>query len=185
MQKWQVIKTEDVSPNKWFPVFRDTVKTSKGDIVDDFYYGRLGKIVLILPITKDNEVIFVRQYRHGVKEVMIELPAGMVEGEEALESRAVKELEEEIGVAYDEDNLKFLGKSIPVPHKLDMTVYSYLAKDVELTLTQKLEKLEDLEIVGIPSKEIFDLVEKGEINQPDTITALLRASLKYPNLFTR
>lgn len=186
MYKWQTLETEDVSPHdRWMPVFRDKVRLHDGRIMDDFYFARLGKIAIILPILKTREIVFIRQYRHAAKEVTLELPAGMVEGERSVEEVAVNELEEEVGIKIEENELVSLGKTIPVPHKLDMTIYGFFAKDLEFNSKQHLEPDENIEIVPIQATKVFDMIKAGEIYQSDTISFLTIAREKFPDLFSK
>jgi len=78
IKKWELISEVDVSPSKWFPLFKDTVKLPDGKIVDDYYVSKLGDVAMILAITKTKELLFVRQYKHGVQEIILELPAGRI-----------------------------------------------------------------------------------------------------------
>ncbi len=77
IQKWTLLKEEDVSPSPWFPVLKHTVKLANGNIIDDYYFSPLGDVVQVLPITKNNEVVLVKQYKHGMGQILIELPGGM------------------------------------------------------------------------------------------------------------
>ena len=76
MKKWKLIEETDVSPSKWFPIKKHKVELPNGTIIDDYFITTLGNVGMILPITKDNKIVLVKQYKHGVKDVLIELPAG-------------------------------------------------------------------------------------------------------------
>ncbi|MBN1331564.1 NUDIX hydrolase [Candidatus Dojkabacteria bacterium] len=179
MNKWKVLETEDVSPHKrWFPVFRDKVKLDNGQVIDDFYYSRLGEIAIMLPVLKTGEIVFIRQYRHATKQIMLELPAGMVDGGRSVEEVAVAELEEEIGIRVSQDQLIPLGKTTPIPHKVDMTVFGFALKNVEFNSKQNLESNEDIEIVKIMPEKAFEMVENGGVFQSDTIAFLTIAREK-------
>ncbi|MFH1509498.1 MAG: hypothetical protein ABIE68_05005 [bacterium] len=60
MKKWKVIKEEDVSPSKWFPVIRHEVELLEGTIIDDYFFSPLGNVVMVLPITTNNEIVLVK-----------------------------------------------------------------------------------------------------------------------------
>ena len=51
----------------------------------------------VLPIDDSGYVYFVRQYRHSVGRLILEIPAGIIEDGEPPELCAARELEEEIG----------------------------------------------------------------------------------------
>lgn len=183
MQKWVTLKEKDVSGSKWFPLFKHTVKLPNGTVIDDFYLARLGAIASMLAVTPLQEIVLVQQYRHAVGEVMMELPAGSIEEGTTIEQTAVRELKEEVGINITEADLKPLGVSVPVPHKLDMRVYGYLITDAEVTDKQTLDELEDIEILKIPIRDVDTLIKNGEIYQPDTVFFITKARLLYPEVF--
>ncbi len=92
IKKWEILEIEDLSPSKWLSVFRHTVKLPNGKIIDDFYVYQSSDAVMVLPITKDGKVVFVRQYKHGSGEITVELPAGMIEKNVSPKKQAKMEL---------------------------------------------------------------------------------------------
>ena len=98
IEKWQTLDSKFVVDNQWCRVRQDKVKLANEMIVDDYFVHVRPDIVLILPITPNQEIVFVRQYRHGVKEILLELPAGTFEPQiEAGLTAAKRELQEETG----------------------------------------------------------------------------------------
>jgi ADP-ribose pyrophosphatase len=77
IKKWLLLDEEDVSPSPWFPVKKHTVQLANGNIVDDYYFSPLGDVVMVLAITTQNEVVLVKQYKHALGEITLELPGGM------------------------------------------------------------------------------------------------------------
>ena len=104
LKKWQIVKSELVFQNRWCQVRQDAVKLSSGQVIDDYFVNIRPEIVLVVPVTEDNQLVFVRQYRHGVKEILLEFPAGSVDaGEDNITTAAHREFEEETG--YHSDSL--------------------------------------------------------------------------------
>jgi 8-oxo-dGTP pyrophosphatase MutT (NUDIX family) len=135
---------------------------------------------MVLAFTKNKEVVFVRQYKHGVREITVELPAGMRK-EKSPEEAAHCELKEETGIVTKD--LIFLGKLFLAPSKDGTITNVFVASDVEITQEQNLDDNEDIEVFLIPIKEIDEKIAKGEIMSADTIAALALAKLKLPKLF--
>ena len=79
----------------------------------------------ILPLTDDDKVLMVRQYRYALKEELWELPAGKLEKDEDPFEAAKRELEEECGVTA-EDVYKRQATNIP-PHNLREVVSGMIA----------------------------------------------------------
>ncbi len=184
MKKWKVLKKEDVSPSKWFPVEKHTVELSDGTVIDDFYISPMKNAAMIFPITTKNEIVLVKQYKHAVGEILIELPAGFQQEGKTLEETALAELEEETGIKATKDNLIFLGKTVSNPTKITQTIYCYIARNLEFNSKQNLEVTEEIEIIKVTPLKALEMVKKGEIWAADSVANIARAYLKFPEIFS-
>jgi len=182
LTKWQVLSIKDISPSKWMPIRLDSVKI-KGDKVIDFYYIAMGPAVMVFPITKEGKFVLVRQYKHGIKDLVIEAPAGMVEKGQTSKQAAIHELEQETGILYDESKLIDIGIQAQSPTKNDHTLQGYLALDVEFNSVQKFDEVEDIEVLLVKPNDTIEMVKSGEIWASDTVAFLLKIKLLYPDLF--
>ncbi len=80
----------------------------------DFYVLEAPDWVNIIPLTDDEQVVMVRQFRHGTESFTLEIPGGMVDADDAdPKAAARREMEEESG--YDSDDIIELGKVHPNP----------------------------------------------------------------------
>jgi hypothetical protein len=77
MEKWKTLKTDIAFDNEWCKVQKDMIELPSGKIINDYYINIRPDVVLIFPITTDDKVIMVRQYKHGVKQILLELPGGL------------------------------------------------------------------------------------------------------------
>ena len=136
---------------------------------------------MIVAVTKNYEVVFVRQYKHGASEVLLELPAGRIKHGNTPEEEAVTELEEETG--YIAKNVEPLGYMFAEPSKDTQKTYGFLVRDVDHRKMQKLDATEEIEVKLIPAKEIDDLILKGEFKATDAVAILKLAQLKAPDIF--
>lgn len=98
-------------------------KTSKRELIR--HTGAVG----IIPITKENKIVFVKQYRKPLEKVLVEIPAGKLEDGEDPEMTALRELEEETG--YRTDSLKFVASFYTSPGFADELMHLYLTEDIE------------------------------------------------------
>ncbi|WP_188453731.1 NUDIX domain-containing protein [Virgibacillus oceani] len=85
--------------------------------------------VAIIPITKDNKIVFVEQYRKPLEKTLVEIPAGKLEAGEKPEVTAVRELEEETG--YTTSNLTYVTSFYTSPGFADELMYIYMTDQLE------------------------------------------------------
>lgn len=117
--------------------------------------------VNVIATTVDGQVILVRQYRHGIDAVELEIPAGMVgDGEEPL-AAAQRELAEETG--YSGGQWTLLGRVRPNPAYQNNWCYNFLAEGVSLTGEPHLDPGEAISVELHPLAETSELIASGAI----------------------
>ena len=132
----------------------------------------------ILAITKDQKAVLVTQYRHGIKEVLLELPGGVIEdGEEPL-AGIKRELLEETG--YTAADVIEVGWIYPNPANQTNKLFCFLALDVEQVDVQNLDAGEDIEVQLIPLDELMTLARNGKFPHALQVATLFHA-LAYMN----
>lgn len=114
-------------------------------------------IVYILPITKDNKYIFIKQFRLPINAYVLETPAGIIETGISHKKLALKELLEETGYTTDKP-LESLPKYPISPALTNGYAYGFYARDVTPTNDQKLEDAEDIEIVKLSKEELLNVL---------------------------
>ncbi|BAZ37314.1 hypothetical protein NIES4101_32350 [Calothrix sp. NIES-4101] len=170
--KWKLVQSEMVLNHHWCQVRRDEIELPNGKIIDDFFVHIKPDVALVLPITVNQEIIFVRQYRHAVDDFFIELPAGGFEVEkESAESAAFRELEEETG--YTAKEIKKIATLYDRPSKDTNRTHLFLAENVVKVSEQILDITEEIEVVLIPVDEVLEKIENGDICVAGTVAALL------------
>ena len=139
--------------NQWCKVRQDGVQLTNGKIIKDYFINVRPDIVLVLPLTKDRKIIFVRQYRHGIGEILLELPAGRFDPQQENSlSAAKRELEEEIG--YVASQFTKLATLYDNPVKDTNKIHLFVAHNVAPIGKQKLDITEEIEIVLVPVDEV-------------------------------
>ena len=171
ISKWIRLNSQFILDNQWCRVRQDRVKLPNGVVLDDYFVHVRPEIVLILPQTPSRQVIFVRQYRHGVEKILLELPAGTFDAknEDSLEA-AKRELEEETG--YVSSDWMKLSTLYDNPVKDTNRIHLYLALNAQPTGKQSLDLSEEIEVVSIPIEAIKHKILKGEICVAGTVSAL-------------
>lgn len=130
--------------------------------------------VAIVPILEDGRILLVRQYRHAVGQMMLEIPAGKLDKGELPEECALRELEEEAG--YKAGKLRKLVSIYTAPGFSDEIIHLYVADNLVPT-SQRLDEDEFLHIEVHGKEEIRNLISKGHICDGKSIAALLMAGV--------
>lgn len=131
---------------------------------------------MIFPLTSDNQVVMVKQYRHGVRQILLELPAGTYSKDKGNpEEAARRELQEETG--YRAGNLIQLGKLYDYPTKDTHNITVFLATNITYNPIQHNENTESIERLKIPLQEIDKYIREGKITVAGTIAAIRLAQL--------
>ena len=168
---FELIKSETLLQGRTFKVRRDTLKTPDGretrlEILDH------GGSVVILPIDRENHLLFVRQYRHATGGDLLELPAGTREEEEPFEECAAREIREETGM--EAGKLQKVGEFYLAPGYSTEFMAVFLATDLKENPLQADED-EFLQVERIPLKKALEMAERGEVPDAKSLAALLLA----------
>jgi 8-oxo-dGTP pyrophosphatase MutT (NUDIX family) len=143
----------------------------------DFYVIESRDWINIIPITADHQVVMVRQYRHGSREVTLEIPGGLVDSGDTPETAAARELLEETG--YQAAEYVKIGATNPNPAIFNNRCYTFLARNVARVRDPMPDQTEDIEVVLIPLSDIPELIRKGEIDHAIVIAAFCWYFLQY------
>ena len=130
--------------------------------------------VCVLPLTENNEIIFVQQFRYPYMTELLEIPAGKRDSkdEDPLEC-GKRELKEETGA--ESNNFVFLGELYPSPGYVNEVIYMYYADG--LTYGESCpDEDEFLDLVKIPFDKAVQMVLDGEIKDAKTQSAILKVS---------
>lgn len=165
---YEIVKSEKCYKGAFLSVVKDEIllpdgKTAFREVVER------GAATAILPIDSKGNVILVRQYRHPFSEMMLEVPAGIMEaGEEAAEC-AKRELEEETG--YKTKELEFVCEMYPTPGFCMEKLYLYLAENLEQG-HQNFDDDEFIEVEKYTLQQALDMIKSGDIKDGKTILLL-------------
>lgn len=125
--------------------------------------------VVIIPITKDNKIILVKQWRHPIHEELIEFPAGKLARGEDPFLAAKRELLEETG--FSAENWESLGFIYTAPGFCDEKLYLYKAYNLTFSET-KPDYGEIIEPLTIDINQAWGMIKEGKITDAKTIVGL-------------
>lgn len=131
--------------------------------------------VCVLPLTENDEIIFVRQFRYPYKEELLEIPAGKRDTADEVPLECGKrELKEEVGATANE--YISLGELYPSPGYVGEIIYMYLARGLTFGDVCRDED-EFLNVEKIPFGKALDMVMNGEIKDAKTQAAILKTAV--------
>jgi ADP-ribose pyrophosphatase len=163
IQDWAILKREPVEDFKLFQIQKKQVRSPRTGETREVQAIQFVDWVLILPLTADEQVIMVHQYRHGIERICLELPGGLVDpADDSSAFSAQRELLEETG--YQADQIMLIGECYPQPAILSNKCFFYLAKNATKVQPPHLDSAEDIEIIKIPLKEIPAKIENKQID---------------------
>jgi ADP-ribose pyrophosphatase len=168
---WQVLDSKKLNSYKIFETRTDRVISPRTKQEHDVYIVTGSSWVNILAFTPEREVLIIEQYRHGVREVMWEIPGGVIDAGETPAQAASRELLEETG--FEGDSPKLLGKVYPNPAFQTNTAYTVLIENIRFTKEPQLEGMEDIAMKLVPEEVFADLIATGKITHSLVIVAEL------------
>lgn len=179
MKKWKKIKTKRVFDHKYFKVNKDIVELPDGRKIDWLYWDSKDS-AMVVPITSDNKLVMIRQYRYLPDQVVPEFPSGHGAENELIKVCAERELEEETG--YKCEKLIKLGEFFETMSQLNRKIHIYLGVNAT-KLDQPIRKSDDneqIEVVLIDFNEAAEMVAEGKIISMGSSLAVSLAE-KYLN----
>lgn len=125
--------------------------------------------VTIIPII-GKSIIVIKQYRHAIEKIIVELPAGTLEKGETPEECAKRELLEETG--YKGSSFQKILELYPAPGYSTEVNYLYLATNLT-KMKQKLEKDENITVLTLNLENVLQMIERKEIKDAKSIVGIL------------
>ena len=152
----------------------------------DWYYVDTPSSVMIVPLTSDGNLVFVRQYRHNLKSHVLEFPAGTVSEGEKPEAAAIRELEEETGYTLSAGGgMRPMGAYCSLPSETNKYTHVFLAAPVAATGPAsgdtEIEKYFDMSVVLMPFGEALAALGTS-ITGMETVGALMASRAALPNV---
>jgi ADP-ribose pyrophosphatase len=172
-ETWERLGSERLLETPYFALRSDRLRLPGGAIKDPYYVVERPDAAIIFPLTREGEVVLVRQYRPPLERTELGLPAGLVETDEKPEAAARRELLEETG--YSGDEWEPLGSLASSPSLKDNWAYLFLARGVEEVAPPDPDEHELVETVRVPIGELLGLIRAGEIVSSSGVAAVMLA----------
>jgi len=169
IKPWRRTRSQQGGSYRVFSIRTDTAISPRTNKSHDFYVIESRDWINIIPLTPDDRVVMVRQYRHGSREITLEIPGGIVDPGETSQGAAVRELLEETG--YQAENCVQIGEVNPNPAIFSNRCFTFLARKVKKVADPKPDQAEDIEVILVPLSDIPELIRQGKIDHAIVVAA--------------
>jgi ADP-ribose diphosphatase len=174
-QPWQLRTRRLAWGNQWYRVLHDEVELPDGSVID-YYLSERPHVAIVFAVTDDDQVVLVRQYRHGSGQIMLELPGGTFDDGESPVGAAARELREETG--YWCENLTAAGTFFDDASRNTNAVHVFFGRGARLVGPPVLDAVEaasGLETLLVRSADVPGLIENGAVNGQISVAAMYSA----------
>ncbi len=179
---WPRVRSEIVADCRVFRVRRDVSLSPQTGREHDFFVLTTTDWINVIPLTTDNEVVMIEQYRHGSQDVTLEIPGGMVDAGESPQDAAAREMLEETG--YVAREISTLGRVRPNPAIHDNWLHTFLARDAQFERAPVHEATEHTVVRLVPLADIPRLIAAGTITHALVVAGFYWLSLHQQGLTT-
>ena len=167
---WRVLVEDHLQHCKVFDVHRATMQSPTTGDTHPFYRIESPAWVNVVALTAAEELVMVRQFRHGARAVTLEIPGGLVDPGESPAEAAARELLEETG--YRAGRLESLGSLNPNPALFGNRCHMQLALDCEWAGAIQNSETEETAVELLPLDALHETVRAGGIDHALVVAAL-------------
>lgn len=154
----------------------DEVELPDGTVIEQYFIRESRGFVVIFAITPDDRVVLIRQYRYGSDEIHLELPAGMLDGDEDPADCAARELAEETG--YQAEQLEQVAAYYAEPVRSKAKTYVFVARGARCVRPPQPDASEMIETELAGFDDFRAMLSDGRIDTAHTLAAAYRV-LEY------
>ncbi|GDY01395.1 ADP-ribose pyrophosphatase [Planctomycetota bacterium] len=171
LRDWEHLHEESLCRYKVFDVVKARRRSPRTQTDIGFFLIRTPDWVNVVALTDDQQIILVRQYRHGTEQMSLEIPGGLIDPhEQDPAAAAARELREETG--YQARHIKKLGVMTPNPAIFTNRCHTYLATGCHRVGDLQQDLGEDIEVVLLPTEQLDAVVRRGEIDHALVLAGL-------------
>jgi 8-oxo-dGTP pyrophosphatase MutT (NUDIX family) len=174
LQKWSVAASRVVLADTWMHLRADRVVTQRGVTLAPYYVLQYPDWAVVVALTDDDRLVLVRQYRHGIGEIGLELPGGVVDAEDGdPRAAAIRELAEETG--FHSADVRHVSSLCANPATQTNRLHTFLAVGAVQAAAARPEASEDLVVELIPVADVLAGLRSGLVSQSMQVSAIVLA----------
>ncbi len=142
---WRLISSTRKFSDRLIAVDHDRYELSGNGKAGQFTIIRTSDWINVIPVTKEGNLVFIRQFRHGIRDVTLEIPGGAIDARDASpRAAAERELREETG--YEASRWEYLGFVTPNPALQDNRCHTFLATEARRVAEPSFDPYERIEV---------------------------------------
>jgi 8-oxo-dGTP pyrophosphatase MutT (NUDIX family) len=172
IEAWQLKEIEKIADCRVFSLHQTVSESPLSGDDHNFYVLETADWVNVVPVTSSNEIVCIRQFRHGTQEITLEIPGGMVDPGEDPMVAAARECLEETG--YETKELVSLGVLRPNPAVFANRLHTFVAPNARPVADISNTSTEQTEVQLIPIEQVADILLTGEIDHALVTSTLWR-----------
>lgn len=173
---WIVESEQSLLKTKIFEIYGVRARSGQqADKVGDFAVAKCPNWVNVIALTDTNEVVLVEQHRHGVGEVTLEIPGGMVDAGETFLQAGLRELVEETG--FTGHDAELIGVVTPNPAFQTNRCGTILVRGAQRTEEMNLDPMEEIKVHTMPLAEMSQAIRTGLIHHALVVCAFHHLAL--------
>lgn len=177
---WRRVESKEIADCRVFKVREDFCERDSDASKASFFVIENPDWVNVIALTETDEIVLIEQFRHGIEDVILEIPGGMIDEDERPETAARRELLEETG--YVSDEFVLLGKSRPNPAIQDNWIYHFAAFNCEKKEEVHFDEHENVVTKLVPVADVKKLIRSGAITHSLVLTAFYLIDSHNENL---
>jgi 8-oxo-dGTP pyrophosphatase MutT (NUDIX family) len=174
-RSWKVLSTREIFKTSFFRLRTDQCELPDGRVMPNYFVLEFADWVNIVPVTEDNKIVLVEQFRQAGGEVCLEIPGGTTHpgANESPEKAVLRELREETG--YVPDEVRLIGVHSPNPAMQNNLMHTYIGFGCRLLEEPEPDPFEDIRVVTRSIPEVVDMIFAGEIRHSIVVASILYA----------
>jgi 8-oxo-dGTP pyrophosphatase MutT (NUDIX family) len=170
---WRILSSVYPIETPFLRLRADRIELPDGTVVENYFVRESRGFCVVFALTPDDDVLLVRQYKHGIGEIVLELPAGMLEPDEAPPACAMRELAEETGYAGSPP--EFVRTFHADPTNSTSRFHLFVVRNARRVGEPAPDVTEEIEVVLAPARELRAMALDGRINAGSQVAAVLVA----------
>jgi 8-oxo-dGTP pyrophosphatase MutT (NUDIX family) len=147
----------------------DRVELPDGAIIEGYFVRETRGFAVVAAITPERRIVLVRQYKHGVGRITLELPAGTLDAGETPAECAVRELAEETG--YTGNPPQLLRSLFADPTSSNGYFHVFLVENATPQVAQSLDPTESIVVETATIPEFAAMARDGSIASGSQVAA--------------